>query len=98
MTLGDTSSRSTFVIVGAGLAGAKVAQTSWDEIVLRGDVPGRRFVASWLRDGRVLAGMNVTQDASPRGRHPRDPHVHACATKRDVLGLEQAALALALRE
>jgi 3-phenylpropionate/trans-cinnamate dioxygenase ferredoxin reductase subunit len=31
----------------------------WDEVVLRGDVDGREFVAFWLKDGRVLAGMNV---------------------------------------
>ncbi len=30
-----------------------------DEVVLRGDVAGREFVAFWLRDGRVRAGMNV---------------------------------------
>jgi 3-phenylpropionate/trans-cinnamate dioxygenase ferredoxin reductase subunit len=33
--------------------------TNWDEVVFRGDVEGRDFVAFWLRDGRVLAGMNV---------------------------------------
>jgi 3-phenylpropionate/trans-cinnamate dioxygenase ferredoxin reductase subunit len=32
----------------------------YDEVVFRGDVPGREFVAFWLAaDGRVLAGMNV---------------------------------------
>jgi len=32
----------------------------YDEVVFRGDVPGREFVAFWLGDGgRVLAGMNV---------------------------------------
>jgi 3-phenylpropionate/trans-cinnamate dioxygenase ferredoxin reductase subunit len=31
----------------------------YDQIVYRGDVPGREFVAFWLRGGRVLAGMNV---------------------------------------
>ncbi len=31
----------------------------WDEVVIRGDIAGREFVAFWLRDGRVLAGMNV---------------------------------------
>jgi 3-phenylpropionate/trans-cinnamate dioxygenase ferredoxin reductase subunit len=31
----------------------------WDEVVFRGDVPGREFIAFWLRDGSVLAGMNV---------------------------------------
>jgi 3-phenylpropionate/trans-cinnamate dioxygenase ferredoxin reductase component len=33
--------------------------TSWDEVVFRGDVPGREFVAFWLEDDRVVAGMNV---------------------------------------
>ena len=31
----------------------------WDEVVFRGDPAGREFIAFWLRDGRVLAGMNV---------------------------------------
>jgi 3-phenylpropionate/trans-cinnamate dioxygenase ferredoxin reductase subunit len=32
----------------------------YDELVFRGDVPGREFVVFWLGDGgRVLAGMNV---------------------------------------
>jgi len=29
------------------------------EPVFRGDVPGREFIAFWLADGRVVAGMNV---------------------------------------
>ena len=33
--------------------------TSWDEVVFRGDVAGREFVAFWLEDNRVVAGMNV---------------------------------------
>jgi 3-phenylpropionate/trans-cinnamate dioxygenase ferredoxin reductase subunit len=33
--------------------------TSWDEVVFRGDVAGREFVAFWLTRGRVVAGMNV---------------------------------------
>jgi 3-phenylpropionate/trans-cinnamate dioxygenase ferredoxin reductase component len=33
--------------------------TDWDRVVLRGDVGGREFLAFWLKDGRVLAGMNV---------------------------------------
>jgi 3-phenylpropionate/trans-cinnamate dioxygenase ferredoxin reductase subunit len=32
---------------------------AWDEIVFRGDPAGGEFVAFWLRDGRVVAGMNV---------------------------------------
>jgi 3-phenylpropionate/trans-cinnamate dioxygenase ferredoxin reductase subunit len=31
----------------------------WDRVVLRGDPAAREFIAFWLRDGRVLAGMNV---------------------------------------
>jgi 3-phenylpropionate/trans-cinnamate dioxygenase ferredoxin reductase subunit len=31
----------------------------WDEVVFRGDVAAREFIAFWLKDGRVLAGMNV---------------------------------------
>jgi 3-phenylpropionate/trans-cinnamate dioxygenase ferredoxin reductase component len=30
-----------------------------DEVVFRGDVDGREFIAFWLRDGRITAGMNV---------------------------------------
>jgi 3-phenylpropionate/trans-cinnamate dioxygenase ferredoxin reductase component len=33
--------------------------TEWDEVVFRGDVEAREFVAFWLRDGRVEAGMNA---------------------------------------
>jgi 3-phenylpropionate/trans-cinnamate dioxygenase ferredoxin reductase subunit len=33
--------------------------SEWDEVVLRGDADKREFVAFWLQDGRVLAGMNV---------------------------------------
>ena len=28
-------------------------------MLYRGDRPGREFVAFWLRDGAVVAGMNV---------------------------------------
>jgi 3-phenylpropionate/trans-cinnamate dioxygenase ferredoxin reductase subunit len=31
----------------------------WDEVAFRGDPAGREFVAFWLKDGRVAAGMNV---------------------------------------
>jgi 3-phenylpropionate/trans-cinnamate dioxygenase ferredoxin reductase subunit len=31
----------------------------YDEVVFRGDKDAREFVAFWLREGRVLAGMNV---------------------------------------
>ncbi|MFP1627260.1 NAD(P)/FAD-dependent oxidoreductase [Streptomyces sp. 5K101] len=32
---------------------------SYDQVVLRGDVGKREFIAFWLSGGRVLAGMNV---------------------------------------
>lgn len=31
---------------------------NYDQVVLRGDVPGLHFVAFWLRAGRVVAGMH----------------------------------------
>jgi 3-phenylpropionate/trans-cinnamate dioxygenase ferredoxin reductase component len=31
----------------------------WDEVVFRGDIDGREFIAFWLDSGRVVAGMNV---------------------------------------
>jgi 3-phenylpropionate/trans-cinnamate dioxygenase ferredoxin reductase component len=31
----------------------------WDRVVLRGDPATREFIAFWLADGRVVAGMNV---------------------------------------
>jgi len=33
--------------------------TDWDQIVFRGDPASREFIAFWLKDGRVAAGMNV---------------------------------------
>ncbi|MGH9284057.1 MAG: NAD(P)/FAD-dependent oxidoreductase [Acidimicrobiales bacterium] len=33
--------------------------TSWDEVVFRGDPATGEFIAFWLGDGRVLAGMNA---------------------------------------
>ena len=33
--------------------------TEWDEVVFRGDVPAREFIAFWMKDERVVAGMNM---------------------------------------
>jgi 3-phenylpropionate/trans-cinnamate dioxygenase ferredoxin reductase subunit len=33
--------------------------TGYDRVVFRGDVPGREFIAFWLKDGAVVAGINV---------------------------------------
>ncbi len=31
----------------------------WDDVVFRGDPTTREFIAFWLRDGRIVAGMNA---------------------------------------
>jgi 3-phenylpropionate/trans-cinnamate dioxygenase ferredoxin reductase subunit len=36
-----------------------VGPDGYDEVVLRGDVPGRAFTAFWLKDGSVVAGMHA---------------------------------------
>jgi 3-phenylpropionate/trans-cinnamate dioxygenase ferredoxin reductase component len=36
-----------------------VAPDGYDEVVFRGSVDTREFLAFWTREGRVLAGMNV---------------------------------------
>jgi 3-phenylpropionate/trans-cinnamate dioxygenase ferredoxin reductase component len=33
--------------------------TEWDEVVFRGDVAAHEFIAFWLKDKRVVAGMNM---------------------------------------
>jgi 3-phenylpropionate/trans-cinnamate dioxygenase ferredoxin reductase component len=33
--------------------------TEWDRVMFRGDPATREFIAFWLKDGRVAAGMNV---------------------------------------
>jgi 3-phenylpropionate/trans-cinnamate dioxygenase ferredoxin reductase component len=33
--------------------------TDWDEVVFRGDPAEREFIAFWLKDERVIAGMNM---------------------------------------
>jgi 3-phenylpropionate/trans-cinnamate dioxygenase ferredoxin reductase component len=51
-----------------------------DQVVLRGDVSQREFLAFWLRKGRVMAGMNANIwdqadaiEALIRARQPTDP-------------------------
>ncbi|HEU4514990.1 MAG TPA: oxidoreductase C-terminal domain-containing protein, partial [Nocardioidaceae bacterium] len=31
----------------------------YDEVILRGDVPGRQLTAFWVKGDKVLAGMHV---------------------------------------
>ncbi|WP_037818439.1 MULTISPECIES: NAD(P)/FAD-dependent oxidoreductase [Amycolatopsis] len=52
----------------------------YDRVVFRGDVPGLEFIAFWLKDNRVVAGMNVNiwevtepVKALIRSRRPIDP-------------------------
>jgi 3-phenylpropionate/trans-cinnamate dioxygenase ferredoxin reductase subunit len=54
----------------------------WDEVVFRGDPASREFIAFWLRDGRVQAGMNVNiWDVT-------DP-IKALIQSRDVVAVER---------
>ncbi|TSB18441.1 FAD-dependent oxidoreductase [Streptomyces sp. NBC_01525] len=53
---------------------------SYDQVVCRGDVAKREFIAFWLSEGRLLAGMNVnvwdvTEPIQQliRSGHPLDP-------------------------
>ncbi|MFI1187466.1 NAD(P)/FAD-dependent oxidoreductase [Streptomyces californicus] len=53
---------------------------SYDEVIIRGDAGKREFIAFWLKDRRVLAGMNVnvwdvteTIQELIRGRRQHDP-------------------------
>src|ERR671913_452995 len=54
--------------------------SSWDRVVVRGDLASRQFIAFWLKDQRVVAGMNanvwdVTESIQGliRGGWPVDP-------------------------
>jgi 3-phenylpropionate/trans-cinnamate dioxygenase ferredoxin reductase component len=52
----------------------------WDQVVVRGDLAAREFIAFWLKEGRVVAGMNANLwdvvepiQALIRGGLPVDP-------------------------
>jgi 3-phenylpropionate/trans-cinnamate dioxygenase ferredoxin reductase subunit len=62
-----------------GMEYAGLAAT-WDEVVVRGDPATHAFLAFWLKDGRVVAGMHanvwdVTEAIQTpiRGGWPVDP-------------------------
>jgi 3-phenylpropionate/trans-cinnamate dioxygenase ferredoxin reductase subunit len=62
-----------------GMEYAGYAMT-WDDVVMRGDPESREFIAFWLEDKRVVAGMNVNVwdvnehiQALVRARRPIDP-------------------------
>ncbi|MFB8382417.1 NAD(P)/FAD-dependent oxidoreductase [Streptomyces rubiginosohelvolus] len=57
---------------------------SYDEVIIRGDAGKREFIAFWLKDRRVLAGMNVnvwdvteTVQELIRARQQHDPEALA---------------------
>ncbi|MEV7461294.1 NAD(P)/FAD-dependent oxidoreductase [Streptomyces rubiginosohelvolus] len=57
---------------------------SYDEVIIRGDAGKREFIAFWLKDRRVLAGMNVnvwdvteTIQELVRARQQHDPEALA---------------------
>ncbi|WP_086727058.1 NAD(P)/FAD-dependent oxidoreductase [Streptomyces carpinensis] len=51
---------------------------SYDQVVIRGDAGKREFIAFWMKEGRVLAGMNVNVwDVT-------DPIQHLIRTKAQV--------------
>ncbi|MBV7248458.1 MULTISPECIES: NAD(P)/FAD-dependent oxidoreductase [Streptomyces] len=57
---------------------------SYDEVIIRGDAGKREFIAFWLKDRRVLAGMNVnvwdvteTVQELIRARRQHDPEALA---------------------
>ena len=58
--------------------------TEWDEVVFRGDPASREFIAFWLSDSRVVAGMNV---------NVWDVNEHVQALIRSRAGVDPAALA-----
>ncbi len=58
--------------------------TSWDEVVFRGDRDGGEFIAFWLKDRRVVAGMNV---------NVWDVNQHVQALIRSKAQVDPAALA-----
>jgi 3-phenylpropionate/trans-cinnamate dioxygenase ferredoxin reductase subunit len=58
--------------------------TEWDQVVFRGDPASREFIAFWLQDRRVLAGMNV---------NVWDVNEHVQALIRSRQAVDVAALA-----
>lgn len=75
--------------------------TEWDEVVLRGDRGGGEFIAFWVKDGLVVAGMNVNIwdvnahiQALIRSSHPID----AAALRDPDMALESLVAEPARRE
>jgi 3-phenylpropionate/trans-cinnamate dioxygenase ferredoxin reductase subunit len=72
--------------------------SEWDEVVLRGDRDRGEFIAFWLKDGSVLAGMNV--NVWDVNEHVRTlirarRQVEAAALRDEDVSLESLAAELA---
>jgi 3-phenylpropionate/trans-cinnamate dioxygenase ferredoxin reductase subunit len=68
-----------------------------DQVVIRGDRQRREFIAFWLRDGRVMAGMNVNVwDVAPEierlvASRVRVDATHLADVRRPLAELQAAA-------
>ncbi len=63
-----------------------------DEVVLRGDVPGRVFTAFWLKDGVIAAGMHVNDwDAIDPVRSLVGQHVDRATLENTATDLSEIA-------
>jgi len=65
--------------------------TKWDEVVFRGDVSGWKFVAFWLDQGRVVAGLSLNV---PKTTKPVTALIHS-RELADVGRLTDASIPLA---
>ncbi|MFG3287351.1 NAD(P)/FAD-dependent oxidoreductase [Streptomyces sp. NPDC048179] len=64
---------------------------SYDQVVIRGDAGKREFIAFWVKEGRVLAGMNVnvwdvTEDIQKLVRGGEQVDTEALADPKTPLG------------
>ncbi|MFG2935970.1 NAD(P)/FAD-dependent oxidoreductase [Streptomyces sp. NPDC048282] len=64
---------------------------SYDQVVIRGDAGKREFIAFWVKEGRVLAGMNVnvwdvTEDIQKLVRSAEPVDTEALADPKTPLG------------
>ncbi|MEU1167654.1 FAD-dependent oxidoreductase, partial [Streptomyces sp. NPDC005921] len=64
---------------------------SYDQVVIRGDAGKREFIAFWVKEGRVLAGMNVnvwdvTEDIQKLVRSGEPVDTEALADPKTPLG------------
>jgi 3-phenylpropionate/trans-cinnamate dioxygenase ferredoxin reductase subunit len=67
---------------------------SWDRVVLRGDVAGRRFLAFYLQDGVLRAAFGLDRGGDPEDPDDADGELKACVPFiRDRIPVDTARLA-----